>query len=458
MRFAVKPKVSREPCGTANLCSCVPQEQVSSAAARGPPDEIRSSLQLVVRTAPGLSERCWSDRFGQGIPPMKRERRSSSTLQSNGAKPEAKVVRKQTHESTQAALVPIATSGEIFADGTAIELVRRIDEPERASLLHWDGVRDTIAPIVQRKGRSYVPPRIHPSILRELMPPTHSSPPGSTRGLLAELCKLAVHFVGLPEKFASVVARGVLASWIVRALLVAPALSITGPDGSRGNRLVQWLHCVCRHSLRMSEVTPAALCSLPTGLDLTLLISQATISDKVQRLLDQAGRRDQNILLRGSLLDLYGLQVVHSESGLGAGSWPYRSVQIPMVPTNQPLPVFDETVQHRISGELHPTLLGYRFANYGKASAVQFDASRLTHELQELAQTLAATTPDDADLQGELFGLLGQEDREIRSAKWLDFRLLSSSRYFSLAENGAERRSTSASSPRPRRKSGGSVA
>ena len=82
---------------------------------------------------------------------MKRQQGSRSTLQSNGSKPEAKVVRKQAHGSTQAALIAIVTSGEIFADGTAIELVRQIGERERASLLYWDGVRDTIAPIVQRK-------------------------------------------------------------------------------------------------------------------------------------------------------------------------------------------------------------------------------------------------------------------------------------------------------------------
>jgi hypothetical protein len=113
----------------------------------------------------------------------------SSTLQSDGSKPEVKIVRKQTHESTRAALIPITTSGEIFADGTAIELVRQIGEPERASLLYWDGVSGAVGPIVEHKGRSYVPARINPSILRELTLPTHSSSAGSTRELLGELGK-----------------------------------------------------------------------------------------------------------------------------------------------------------------------------------------------------------------------------------------------------------------------------
>jgi hypothetical protein len=204
---------------------------------------------------------------------MRKQQGSSSTLRSNGSEPEAKIVRKETHESTQGAPIPIATNGEIFADGTAIELVQQIGEPERTSLLYWDGVRGTIAPIVERKGRSYVPARINPSILRELTLPTHSSSAGSTRELLMELGQQSVHFIGLPEKSASIVARVVLDSWIIGALSVAPVLAITGPDVSRGNRLIQWFHCVGRHPLRMTGVTPARLCSLPAGLEFTLLIS-----------------------------------------------------------------------------------------------------------------------------------------------------------------------------------------
>jgi hypothetical protein len=317
--------------------------------------------------------------------------------------------------------IPLVTSGEIFADGTAIELARKIGEPERLSLLLWDGARVTIAPVVKHKGRFYRAARIDRSILRELMLPTHSSPHGSTRELLRELSKQAVHLVGLPEKFASLVGRAVLESWIIRALPVAPVLSITGPDVSRGNRLLQWLHCVCRHPLRMSEVIPAALCSLPTALEFTLLITQPNVSDTVRRLLDGASRPDQKMLRRGRLLDLYGLQVVHSTSGLSGGSWSSRSVQIPMLPTNQPLPIFDADVQNRISAECQPKLLSYRFANYGRASTFQFDASPLTHSLRELAHSFAAATPHDSDLQAEVFELLREEDLEIRSGKWLDF-------------------------------------
>lgn len=324
------------------------------------------------------------------------------------------------HFSNQVRM-PIMTGGEIFADGTAIELVSHMGDPERLNLLFWDGVKGNISAVVQREGRLYKPAQIDRSILRELTMPTHNSPPGSTRELLAELCKLAVHFVGLPEKFAAIVGRVVLAGWIIRALPVAPALSITGPDAPRGNRLVQMLRSTCRHALAMSAVTGQALCSLPSGLELTLLISQPTLSNQVQNLLDVAGHRDRKILVRGALLDLYGVQVVHSESELRGGFWSVRSLEIPMIPGSKELPIFDMSVLRRIASDFQPRLLSYRFANYSKASTSLFDASRLTHSLRELAQSLAATTPDDAALQTELFALLKGEDVELRSANWVKF-------------------------------------
>ncbi len=55
---------------------------------------------------------------------------------------------------------------------------------------------------------------------------------------------------------------------------------------ARGNRLMVLLHCLCRHSLPLTGVTPAGLCSLPSGARFTYLISQANVSDKLRKLLD----------------------------------------------------------------------------------------------------------------------------------------------------------------------------
>jgi hypothetical protein len=40
--------------------------------------------------------------------------------------------------------------------------------------------------------------------------------------------------------------------------------------------------------------------------------------------------------------------------------------------------------------------------------------------LRDLARTLAAATPDDVELQAELFDLLRDDDAELRSEKWTE--------------------------------------
>lgn len=318
----------------------------------------------------------------------------------------------------------IATGGEIFPDGNAIELLSPSGDSKCPRLLHWDGEKGTVGTSVECHGRIYEPPPINPSILSELTLPSHVSAHRPTRDLLTELSRQATHIAGLPEKIAAVAARAVLCSWIIRAVPIAPAVVITGPDGPHGNQLARWFRCVCRHSLPISGVTAEALCSLPAGLEFTLLITQSKINDKVQALLDGVARMDQRILLRGKLLDLFGVQIIRSESTVGGSWWSFRRLEIPVTPATHELPIFDQDMQHRIAGDFQPALLRYRFATFRTASHVRFDASRFTYSLRELITSLAATTPDDRELQRELFDLLQGADREIRSAKWLDLTIL----------------------------------
>ena len=111
-----------------------------------------------------------------------------------------------------------------------------------------------------------------------------------TREFLTEICNLMKNLVGLDEKSASLTARIVLCSAVVDALSIAPALVITGPDTARASRLVTLLRCLCWHSIPLTSVTPASFCSLASGVRFTFLISQASVSDKLRKLLDDASR------------------------------------------------------------------------------------------------------------------------------------------------------------------------
>jgi len=284
----------------------------------------------------------------------------------------------------------------------------------------WNGPKEIVGSLVEHDGRLYEPAPINSSVLQELSLPTRCRPHGSTREFLAETCKLVANFVGLEEKSVALVGRIVLCSSLIDAVSVAPALIIIGPDTARANRLVALLRCLCRHALPLTGVTPAGLCSLPSGARFTYLISQTSISEKLQLLLGHASNRDRRIPSRGRLLDLFGVQVIHSDSVLAGESWPHRSIQISMIPTGRELPNFDLDTQHQIMSEFQPKLLSFRRANLGAACKLQFNAPQFSFALHDLIHSFAAATPDDPELQSELFDLLQEHDAEIRSETWIE--------------------------------------
>jgi hypothetical protein len=309
----------------------------------------------------------------------------------------------------------VATCGEVFPDGSVIELIGG-ERSENPRLLLWDGAKATIGPLVEYGGVKYEPAQFPASVLRELNLPTPSRSHGTTRQLLAEICKLVEDLAGLPAASASLVGRFVLCSWLVEAVPVAPALVLVGPDLMRGNHLATLLHCLCRHALRMTGLTPTGLRSLPSGAGFTLLISQP-ISGKLEALLDAASRRDQKILHRGGLLNLFGAQIVHADAIPSGECFSHRSVQIPMIPGGAQLPVFDPESQRRIT-EFQAKLLHFRCTNLSVACKLQFDSSKFAFSIRPLAHAIAVGTPDDAGLQAEVCDLLREKDEEILAERW----------------------------------------
>ena len=332
-------------------------------------------------------------------------------------------LKRNASGATVAAVAPMATYGELFADGAMIELIAGVHNGNPALML-WDGAAETIGARVEHHGQLYEPAQIDGSVLRELTLPTQCCPHGGTRDLLAEICKLVTDLVGLDERSASLVGRIVLCSHLLEAIPVAPTIIVVGPDVERAKLLMTLLRCLCRHALPLTGVTPAGFCSLASGARFTYLISQSSLSDKLRKLLDDASSRDSKIPSRGGLLDLFGVQIIHSDPIFAGDSWPTRSIHIAMIPTEQALPAFDLDAEHKITNEFQAKLLSFRRTNLGVAHRLNFDASKFTFALRDLARSIAAATPDDLELQAEVFGLpllttaMLNRTRRTKTASW----------------------------------------
>jgi hypothetical protein len=93
-----------------------------------------------------------------------------------------------------------------------------------------------------------------------------------------------------------------------------------------------------------------------------------------------------------------------------------------MVPGGALLPVFDPDVQHRVAIDFQGKLLNFRRANLSAACKLHWDPSKFAFCTRTLAHALAAGTPDDTRLQGEVFHLLREKDDEILAERWTALR------------------------------------
>jgi hypothetical protein len=314
---------------------------------------------------------------------------------------------------------PIATMGRFFGDGGMIELVRS-NQQAVPELLLFDGEKSTRGASVSYNGRQYEPARIDRTLLEHLTLPTKCYAHRSTGELRTGICRVIANFVGLGEKYTDIAGRIVLGTAMADSMPIAPALLIVGPDVDRGDQFMNVLHCLCRHALPLTGVSPASFRSLPSGGRFTFLITQPTLSYSLQNLFDDASKRDQKIPSRGGLLDLFGVQIFRSESFLENDCWPYRSIKIPMIHTGQAIPPFDQETQERIASEFQAKLLDFRRTKLTAARSLTFDASKFNATLRNLARSLATATPDDRDLQAEIFDLLRDQNEDLRSARWID--------------------------------------
>ena len=313
---------------------------------------------------------------------------------------------------------PIPTFGEVFPDGAFLDLVRN-GASMRPRLLLWDGREQIVDDVVEYRGQRYEPHVIHETFLRELKLPAQVGTSGPVREFLPEICKLIDRFVSLPEKSTALVGRFILATWLVDAMQTAPRMLIEGPDTGRARQLMQLLHCCCRRAVPMSAVTPAALCSLPSGMRLTLLLQQEAISPKLAAVLKAASVRGNPVLRAGQLLDLFCAQVILCDADFDEEARVASSIRVPCMPTSGRLPVLNTELQQRIAEEFQAKLLGFRLSHYPAACATSFNTSKFAFPLRQLAMSLAAVTPEDADLQDELHALLEEESAEIEAENWI---------------------------------------
>ena len=310
------------------------------------------------------------------------------------------------------------TSGEVFASGAMIELVRNSD-PDQIKLAHWDGSSISICTRVDLDGRTFVPPALHDSVLEIINLPSNATDYGSTPALVDDLRRFFRAHPGLSEEAVSKASFGALATWFPEC--APPLLIVSAPDPSGSRLLLEQMRYVCRRSMIIGDVTRGGMWSLPLSLRPTIIIDRPKPTKDLPFVLRAMSRPGVRIPQRGHLLDVSCPLVICMQEPL-SDSWLLdQSVQIEAMASAARFPRIASQALREVALDLQAKLLSYRLRNFVKVQHCNFDAPQLAFPTREIARALGDCIIDASELQSRVVALLEEQDEDARVRRTTSF-------------------------------------
>ena len=324
----------------------------------------------------------------------------------------------------------VRTAGQLFPDGTAIELMR--DSNQGTALLRWKDEHLEMADRVEYSGTTYAAAPIAPSILRAMRLPARVGPPETTEALFADLHAFFTSRSGQLDSCVTPLVFAVFASWLSPVLSIAPLLSIFAPPGSPKTRILQQLRMVCRRPLCIVGLTRSELMRLPWSLAPSLLLDEPDSKPSVQTILRAATQRDVYVAARHGFVDLFGPKMIVSSKPLYDASLEGDVIRVALTPISGNVPPLEKREEEEIAEKFQARFLGYFLRNFSRVRVPNFDVSELALPVQGVAQTLGSAVVGGKELQAKILPVLAVQDEEVRAARAcsLDSVLLESILFF----------------------------
>jgi len=312
----------------------------------------------------------------------------------------------------------------VFPDSTLVEAVKNQSQPARLRFLVWNAETVTFQEYFEYGGSRFVPSRIDDSLLRAIRLPTGIAPVGNAAELIEEitLC-IAEHIVLAPE-YLTVVSHFVLYTWFQDRLGIAPYLWVIGPYSAGKTRLLRLLHALCRRPVMASDISPAALYSVPSAIMPTLLIDEFETSGRAGdrdrlRLLRSGSTRDGHVIRGSKVYDTFCAKVVASRQEPSDAALASRAIFIPMRPTSRDLPCLDTAALQQIADRFQPRLLNYRLNHFSQVAMENRPKfTGFMPRVRDLALALAAPVLGNSQLEAQLFRDLVAHDKEAKLARY----------------------------------------
>ena len=323
----------------------------------------------------------------------------------------AKIPQPKRGKVSVAPLEAIETTGEVFADGTALELIRDSETGE-TNLLRWDGSDSTIGMEFEANGKIYRPPELASTALRAVRLPGCIASYGSTRVLFEGIRQSFLEYGDIAVDDARLIAYFILGSWLPDLLPIAPLLCIVAPLGVAKAQLLRLLPIFCRRPIMVAEVTPAVFSRLAI-LKPTFIFDEPTVSRPAARLLYTTNNYRNFASGNGRLMDAFSAKVICSQDPLGDPLLASQALEVALSPAERRVPFLEDSVCEKIADEFQSKLLQYRLANLARIRTPTFDVSELAVPMQDVARAMGACVVDDIELQLGVVRLLRERAQGV---------------------------------------------
>jgi hypothetical protein len=320
-------------------------------------------------------------------------------------------------KDTQEKALAIPTAGQIFPDGTAIELLRDSSSPEKFTLVRSRQDFLEIRPQVIYDNRTFVPVSISPNVARAVRFPTRVAPPESSEKLFTDLHALLSRYLGQLDSCTTAMVFTAFASWFAPVLQAAPVLSIFAPPGSPKSLVTQILNMVCRRPLRIVGLTRSDMARLPLSLGPTLLLDEPDLGFRTQMILRASSQRGTHIAAGRDVVDVFAAKIMVSSRPMYGPSADGDELRVTLVPISGNVPPLERRAEENIADEFQARFLGYFLRNFDKVRVPTFDVSRLAVPAQVLARTLGSAVIGDDKLQAKIIPILAIQDEELRAER-----------------------------------------
>jgi hypothetical protein len=314
----------------------------------------------------------------------------------------------------------LATSAEVFPDGSLIELVASTNDGKSA-LLFWNGKSVRIVPQIDHLHHVYQPLELDVSLRRAIRFPSTARTYGSTKALFKGIASQFEHYIGLSAPEAAMVTTWITTTWFPDCLSSPPTLVVSGPDMSHAITFFRLLGCVSRRGLLLAEFSRSSFRSLPMALRPTLLVNQPYLARTMTSLLRASNYPGLFVPgNRGTVLDIACSKAVYWGMEGGADLWDDTALHLALPPARSGLPPLVAREQDEIANRFQPQMLMYRCCTFPRVREPGSAAGRPTFPNSEAARNLAACIPGELDFAQTVIPLLQRQEQDALARRSCD--------------------------------------